>query len=186
MKDTCKQTSQHRTAPRVELICTGGDQPKSRIRIFQHPPPPPPPLIFSCYIYPIFKNKKHNDSFHRAFQANARAQDLSTIIDPGFKPKYHDSFACELFDDQQSFMYSVLVTTLQTKRGRELTKEFEGDAQRILREMHIYLTQSEMAQNIILEITNLHLTDTWKGTTQQFLAHFKEKLRLSGQFICRT
>ena len=36
MKDTCKQTSQHRTAPRVELICTGGDQPKLRIRIFQH------------------------------------------------------------------------------------------------------------------------------------------------------
>ena len=36
MKDTCKQTSQHRKAPRVELICTGGDQPKSRIRIFQH------------------------------------------------------------------------------------------------------------------------------------------------------
>ena len=38
MKDTCKQTSQLRTAPRVELICTGGDQPKSRIRIFQHVP----------------------------------------------------------------------------------------------------------------------------------------------------
>ena len=36
MKDTCKQTSQHRRAPRVELICTGGDQPKSRIQIFQH------------------------------------------------------------------------------------------------------------------------------------------------------
>ena len=36
MKDTCKQTSQPRTAPRVELICTRGDQPKSRIRIFQH------------------------------------------------------------------------------------------------------------------------------------------------------
>ena len=35
MKDTCKQTSQHRRAPRAELICTRGDQPKSRIRIFQ-------------------------------------------------------------------------------------------------------------------------------------------------------
>ena len=35
MKNTCKQTSQHRRAPRVELICTGGDQPKSIIRIFQ-------------------------------------------------------------------------------------------------------------------------------------------------------
>ena len=38
MKDTCKQTSQHRRAPRVELICTGRDQPKLRIRIFQHTP----------------------------------------------------------------------------------------------------------------------------------------------------
>ena len=37
MKDTCKQTSQHRRAPRVELICTGRDQPKLRIRIFQQP-----------------------------------------------------------------------------------------------------------------------------------------------------
>ena len=36
MKDTCKQTSQHRRAPRVELIYTRGDQPKSRIRIFQY------------------------------------------------------------------------------------------------------------------------------------------------------
>ena len=35
MKDTCKQTSQHRRAPRVELIYTGRDQPKLRIRIFQ-------------------------------------------------------------------------------------------------------------------------------------------------------
>ena len=35
MKDTCKQTSQHRRARRVELICTRGDQPKLRIRIFQ-------------------------------------------------------------------------------------------------------------------------------------------------------
>ena len=41
MKDTCKQTSQPRTAPRVELICTRGDQPKSRIRIFQHTTPGP-------------------------------------------------------------------------------------------------------------------------------------------------
>ena len=39
MKDTCKQTSQHRRAPRVELICTRRDQPKSRIRIFQHSAP---------------------------------------------------------------------------------------------------------------------------------------------------
>ena len=57
MKDTCKQTSQHRRAPRVELICTGRDQPKSRIRIFQHPwiyagPSTRIPIILSLYLKP--------------------------------------------------------------------------------------------------------------------------------------
>ena len=33
-------------------------------------------------------------------------------------------------------MYSDLVTTLQTEWGRKLTKEFEGNAQRILEELH--------------------------------------------------
>ena len=32
-------------------------------------------------------------------------------------------------------------------------------------------------------ITNLSLTDSWKGTTRQFLNHFKEKLRLLDSLV---
>ena len=31
---------------------------------------------------------------------------------------------------------------------------------------------------LTIYITNLSLTDSWKGTTRQFFSHFKEKLRL--------
>ena len=54
-------------------------------------------------IYSIFRCEKCYDSIHRAFHDNEKAQGLSSIIDPQFK--YHDSFVCEFFDDQQSFMY---------------------------------------------------------------------------------
>ena len=36
------------------------------------------------------------------------------------------------FEEKQSFVYSVLVTSLQTDKGRELVKEFEEDARTII------------------------------------------------------
>ena len=45
-----------------------------------------------------------------------------------------------------------------------------------------YHTESNVAQHEVVTlttyITNLSLTDSWKGTIRQFLTHFKEKLRL--------
>ena len=35
-------------------------------------------------------------------------------------------------------------------------------------------------------ITNLSLTDSWKGTTKQFLSHFKEQLRLLDRLVPDT
>ena len=35
-------------------------------------------------------------------------------------------------------------------------------------------------------VTNLNLTDSWKGTTKQFLSHFKEKLRLLDSLVPDT
>ena len=58
-------------------------------------------------------------------------------------------------------------------------KEFEGDAQKMLEELHMHHTQSEMAQKLTTQITNLRLNAIWKGTTQQFLAHLLQaELRL--------
>ena len=76
-------------------------------------------------------------------------------------------------------MYSALVVTIQTERGKELNKEYEDDAQRILAELHEYYTKSEMAQHEIVElttyITNLRLTDTWKGQHNSSLHISKRK-----------
>ena len=133
-------------------------------------------------VYPIFKNDKYYDTFQRSFLANLKAQGLYDVADPDHDPESGDIYEQELFKGKQSFVYSVLVTSLQTEKGRELVKEFEGDARSIILKLHHYHTKSNVAQHDIItlttEITNLTLNDSWKGTVRQFLSHFKEKLRL--------
>ena len=79
-------------------------------------------------VYPIFKNDKYYDTFQRSFLANLKAQGLYDVADPDHDPESGDIYEQELFKGKQSFVYSVLVTSLQTEKGRELVKEFEGDA----------------------------------------------------------
>ena len=137
--------------------------------------------------YPTFKNEKYYDTFHCSSHATARVQGLGEILDPRIHPKHSNISAQLLFSEQQCFMYSVLVATFQMKRGKEFTKEFEDDAQQILVELHDYHTKYEMAQHEIVElivyITNLQLTDTWNGMTQQFLTHFKKNLHLLDSLV---
>ena len=138
-------------------------------------------------VYPIFKNDKYYDTFQRSFFANLKAQGLYDVADPDHDPESGDIYEQELFQGKQSFVYSVLVTFLQTEKGRELVKEFEGDARSIILKLHHYHTKSNVAQHDIItlttEITNLTLNDSWKGTVRQFLSHFKEKLRLLDSLV---
>ena len=138
-------------------------------------------------VYPIFKNDKYYDTFQRSFLANLKAQGLYYVADPDHDPEDGDIYEKELFNSKQSFVYSVLVTSLQTEKGRELVKEFEGDARSIILKLHHYHTKSNVAQHDIItlttEITNLTLNDSWKGTVRQFLSHFKEKLRLLDSLV---
>ena len=137
--------------------------------------------------YPLFKNELYYDTFQRSFLA---IQGLYDVANPDFEPAGGDQYAQELFQEKQSFVYSVLVTSLQTEKGRELVKEFEGDAQSILSKLHNYHTQSNVAQHevvaLITYITDLSLTNSWNGTTRQFLSHFKEKLRLLDSLVPDT
>ena len=98
-----------------------------------------------------------------------------------------DIYEKELFKGKQPFVYSVLVTSLQTEKGRELVKEFEGDARSIILKLHHYHTKSNVAQHDIItlttDITNPTLNDSSKGTVRQFLSHFKEKLRLLDSLV---
>ena len=138
-------------------------------------------------VYPIFKNDKYYDTFQRSFLANLKAQGLYDVADPDFDPESGDIYEQELFQGKQSFVYSVLVASLQTEKGRELVKEFEGDARSIILKLHHYHTKSNVAQHDIItlttDITNLTLNDSWKGTVRQFLSHFKEKLRLLDSLV---
>ena len=133
-------------------------------------------------VYPIFKNDKYYDTFQRSFLANLKAQGLYDVADPKYDPESGDIYDQELFQGKQSFVYSVLVASLQTGKGREFVKEFEGDARSIILKLHHYHTKSNVAKHDIItlttDITNLTLNDSWKGTVRQFLSHFKEKLRL--------
>ena len=138
-------------------------------------------------VYPIFKNDKYYDTFQRSFLANLKAQGLYDVADPDHDPESGDIYEQELFQGKQSFVYSVLVPSLQTEKGRELVKEFEGDARSIILKLHHYHTKSNVAQHDIItlttEISNLTLNDSWKGTVRQFLRHFKEKLRLLDSLV---
>ena len=138
-------------------------------------------------VYPIFKNDKYYDTFQRSFLANLKAQGLYDVADPDQDPEDGNIYEKELFNRKQSFVYSVLVTSLQTEKGRELVKEFEGDARSIILRLHHYHTKSNIAQHDIItlttKITNLTLNDSWKGTVRQFLSHFKEILRLLDRLV---
>ena len=138
-------------------------------------------------VYPIFNNDKYYDTFQRSFLANLKAQGLYDVADPDHDPENGDINEKELFQGNQSFVYSVLVTSLQTEKGRELVKEFEGDARSIILKLHHYHTKSNVAQHDIItlttDITNLTLNDSWKGTVRQFLSHFKETLRLFDSLV---
>ena len=138
-------------------------------------------------VFPIFKNDKYYDTFQRSFLANLKAQGLYDVADPDHDPESGDIYEQELFKGKEFFVYSVLVTSLQTEKGRELVKEFEGDARSIILKLHHYHTKSNVAQHDIItlttEITNLTLNDSWKGTVRQFLSNFKEKLRLLDSLV---
>ena len=115
-----------------------------------------------------------------------RAQDLGDILDPQFHQMHRKTSAELLFGVQQSFMYSVQVLTLQTERGRNSPTNFRMMPSKSMQNFMI-VTPTKMAQQEIVEliayITNLRLTDSWKGTTQQFLTHFKEKLCLLDSLV---
>ena len=125
-------------------------------------------------VYPIFKNDKYYDTFQRSFLANLKAQGLYDVADPDHDPESGDIYEQELFQGKQSFVYSVLVASLQTEKGRELVKEFEGDARSIILKLHHYHTKSNVAQHDIItlttEITNLTLNDSWKEQSDNFSA----------------
>ena len=132
--------------------------------------------------YPIFKNERYYNTFIRHFKATTKAQGLSSLMDPNFTPG-SDEYEQQLFQEQQDFLYSVLISSLKTDFSEALVKDHEGDAQLILELLHEHHTgNSQYSRSEINRITkyltNIKLDDTWRGTNESFLMHYNDQLRL--------
>ena len=137
--------------------------------------------------YPIFKNERYYNTFIRHFKATAKAQGLSTLMDPNFTPG-SDEYGQQLFQEQQDFLYSVLISSLKTDFSEALVKDHEGDAQLILELLHEHHTgNSQYSRSEINRITkyltNIKLDDTWRGTNESFLMHYNDQLHLLDSLV---
>ena len=137
--------------------------------------------------YPIFKNERYYNTFIRHFKATAKAQGLSTLMDPNFTPG-SDEYEQQLFQEQQDVLYSVLISSLKTDFSEALAKDHEGDAQLILELLHEHHTgNSQYSRSEINRITkyltNIKLDDTWRGTNESFLMHYNDQLRLLDSLV---
>ena len=137
--------------------------------------------------YPILKNERYNNAFIRHFKATAKAQGLNTLMDPNFTPG-SDEYEQQLFQEQQDFLYSVLISSLKTDFSEALVKDHEGDAQLILELLHEHHTgNSQYSRSEINRITkyltNIKLDDTWRGTNESFLMHNNDQLCLLDSLV---
>ena len=137
--------------------------------------------------YPIFKNERYYNTFIRHFKATAKAQGLNSLMDPNFTPG-SDEYEQQLFEEQQDFLYSVLISSLKTEFSEALVKDHEGDAQLILDLLHehhtgISLYSRAEINRITKYLTNIKLDDTWRGTNESFLMHYNDQLRLLDSLV---
>ena len=108
-------------------------------------------------------------------------------MDPNFTPG-SDEYEQQLFEEQQDFLYSVLISSLKTEFSEALVKDHEGDAQLILDLLHEHHTgnsqySSTEINRITKYLTNIKLDDTWRGTNESFLVHYNDQLRLLDSLV---
>ena len=137
--------------------------------------------------YPIFKNERYYNTFIRHFKATAKAQGLSSLMDPNFTPG-SDEHEQQFFQEQQDFLYSVLISSLKTEFSEALVKDHDGDAQLILELLHEHHTGNSQysraeINRITKYLTNIKLGDTWRGTNESFLMHYNDQLCLLDSLV---
>ena len=108
-------------------------------------------------------------------------------MDPNFTPG-SDEHEQQLFEGQQDFLYSVLISSLQTEFSEALVKDNEGDAQLILDLIHEYHTGNSQysraeINRITKYLTNIKLDDTWRATNESSLMHHNDQLRLLDSLV---
>lgn len=134
-------------------------------------------------LFPTLKDERFNDTWHRSFANQARAQGVSEILDASFVPTGTEQV--ELFREKQMYMYAVLESKVITDKGKAIVRRYEesGNAQKVYAELvehHLRSTKAMIESSTILSyITSVRLGNgEWQGTTEGFILHWQNQVRL--------
>jgi hypothetical protein len=139
-------------------------------------------------VFPTLKDEKFNDQWHRSFANQARAQDLSNVLDSTFVASTASDIA--LFDEKQKYLYAVLEAKVETAKGKSIIRKYEStyDAQKAYAEIHAHhlkSTKASLSSTKILEyITSAKIGDgSWHGTAETIILNWQEQVRLYERLI---
>ncbi len=132
--------------------------------------------------FPILSDDRYNADWHRSFEIQATAQDLSNVLNPNYKPPSSEE---ALFKKQNEFIFSVFDRVIKTDHCRSIVKDYadKKDAQKAYAEILEYHTQSRGADiessQLMAYLTTAKLgpTSSWKGTTKGFILHWYRQLK---------
>ena len=134
-------------------------------------------------LFPVLKEEKFNDTWHRTFATQARAQDVMQVLDPTYTPSNAEEQ--DLFDEKQKYVYAILEQKVLTDRGKGFVRKHENDydAQKVYQKLvdhHLKSTKAMIDSSSILSyITSVRLgSGVWKGTTETFIIHWDNQVRL--------
>jgi hypothetical protein len=122
-------------------------------------------------VYPTLKDELWNDNWHRSFANQARAQDLSDILNAAHVPTTSAEY--DLFWEKQKYLYAVLESKVETAKGKAIIRKHENnfDAQKAYEELqNHHLTSTKASLNsvkILGYITSAKIGDgSWHGTAE--------------------
>ena len=134
-------------------------------------------------LFPTLKDDKYHDTWHRSFNTQAMAQDVSDVLNETYVPVSLDDIA--LFAEKQKYVYAVLESKVLTDRGKSIIRDHEHDfdAQKVyqkIKSYHLKSTKAKMESSVILSyITSSKLGDgTWNGSTESFIINWQNQVRL--------
>ena len=142
-------------------------------------------------LFPSLKDERFNEQWHRSMVTQARAQDVSDVLDPLYIPLNTDDL--NLFTEKQKFMYAVLETKVETPKGKAIIRKHEStyDAQKAYDELlkhHLLSVKASISStNILAYITSARISDgSWNGTTENFILNWQEQVRLYERLVPAT
>eukprot|EP00977_Amphora_coffeiformis_P010304 scaffold2387_cov106-Amphora_coffeaeformis.AAC.6 len=132
--------------------------------------------------YTAFSNREGWSKWQHALLGTALDHKTEKVLDYTYIPDPNDTDACELFDSQKRFMYSVFTKTITEPSAVDILRNYSnpnspdfGDAQQIYADLCDHFEGGAIGQVTITELetqlTTLHLNKSWTKSVSHFV-HF--------------